>query len=94
MNTKTNLSQHPCENKCSKFSEGDFVVFTNDIRNDDVHQIDAFQPSEYYWLTTGEIVHKDNIRLATDLEIQTKQRTPVDVLKHFKRAQKSQKEVS
>lgn len=127
MNTKTNLSQHPCENKCSKFNgeqcstcliqevekrefdlglapgadyvknqfaEGDFIVFTNHIRDEDVYQIDAFQPAEYYWLTTGEIVHKDNIRLATDLEIQTKQRTPVDVLKHFKRAQKSQKEVS
>ncbi|WIH75493.1 hypothetical protein [Acinetobacter baumannii] len=127
MNTKTNLSQHPCENKCSKFNgeqcstcliqevekrefdlglapdaeyvkcqiaEGDFVVFTNDFRNDDVHQIDAFQPAEYYWLTTGEIVHKDNIRLATPIEIETKQRTSVDVLKHFKRAQKSQGEVS
>ncbi|WP_198077568.1 hypothetical protein [Acinetobacter calcoaceticus] len=81
MNTKTNLSQHPCENKCSKFNgeqcstcliqevekrefdlglapdadyvknqiaEGDFIVFTNHIRDEDVYQIDAFQPAEYF----------------------------------------------
>ncbi|HEO1801315.1 MULTISPECIES: hypothetical protein [Acinetobacter calcoaceticus/baumannii complex] len=127
MNTESNLSQHPCENKCTKFngeqcktclihdiekrefdlglapesdyvkcqfSEGDFVVFKNHSPLTGIYQIDAFQPNEYYWLTTGDLVHKNDIRLATEIEIQTKERTPVDVLKHFKVAKKAQREVS
>lgn len=127
MNTESNLSQHPCENKCTKFDgeqcktcliqdlekkefslglapdseyvkcvfvEGDFIVFKNHSSLTGIYQIDAFQPSEYYWLTTGEIVHKNDIRLATEIEIQTKERTPVDVLKHLKQVDQAKREVS
>ncbi|HEM6651504.1 hypothetical protein [Acinetobacter pittii] len=127
MNTESNLAQHPCENKCTKFEgeqcktcliqdiekkefnlglapdseyvkcqfvEGDFVVFMPHIVYDGVYQIDAFQPAEYYWLTNGQLAHKTDIRLATDIEIQAKERTPADVLKHLNRVNKAKREVS
>ncbi|MEL1746998.1 hypothetical protein, partial [Acinetobacter baumannii] len=79
--------------KC-QYSEGDFVVFKNHSSLSGIYQIDAFQPNEYYWLTTGDLVHKNDIRLATEIEIQTKERTPVDVLKHLNRVHKAKREVS
>ena len=86
---QTNLPQHPCANKCSEFTEeqcghclisesdfiaGDTVVYQNHVDCDDLQEIEAFQPTEYYWLENGQLVHRDDIRSATPAELKAKRR--------------------
>lgn len=74
MNNPT-LSQQPIENNVNTdFIKGDVVVLKNSNSDPQLLTISAFQPSQYYWIEGGELVHKDNVRTATTAELQAKRR--------------------
>lgn len=73
MNT-TNLTQQKNTSNLSDFLPGDVVVLKNPKSTDVLLTIEFFQPSQYYWVEGGELVHQDDIRSATVTEIQAKRR--------------------
>ncbi len=56
------------------FLPGDVVVFKNPKSTNALLTIECFQPSQYYWIEGGELVHQDDIRSATVAEIKAKRR--------------------
>ncbi|WP_252152023.1 hypothetical protein [Acinetobacter sp. ANC 4216] len=104
---ESNLTQHPCANKCSEFTEehcntclvqqiekrefvlelapddayvqydfikGDVVVYSHRIADNSLETVEAFVPDEYYRLDSGQIIHKDDIQLASPAELKAKHR--------------------
>ena len=59
--------------KCD-FIKGDVVVYSHRIADNSLETIDAFQAAEYYWLEGGQIIHKDDIQLASPAELKAKRR--------------------
>lgn len=69
-----NLSNKSTKDNPPDFLVGDVVVFTDPTSSNELHEIEAFQPVEYYWLVGGGIVHKNDIRTATVAELNAKRR--------------------
>jgi len=59
--------------KCD-FIKGDVVVYSHRIADNSLETVDAFQAAEYYWLEGGQIIHKDDIQLASPAELKAKRR--------------------
>ena len=68
-----NVSQQVCEDN-TDFLIGDVVVLKNPNSDPQLLTISAFQPSQYYWIEGGELVHQDDVRTATTAELQAKRR--------------------
>ena len=74
MNNPT-LSQQAIENNVNTdFIKGDVVVLKSPKSDPQLLTIGEFQPSQYYWIEGGELVHQDDIRTATTAELQAKRR--------------------
>lgn len=74
MNMQTNLSNESTKYNQQDFLPGDVVVLVNPTSSNDLYEIEAFQPKEYYWLVGGGITHKNEIRPATVAELNAKRR--------------------
>lgn len=70
---KTNLAQQQSNDK-PDFLSGDVVVYMNHIKIDDLKTVETFQPTEYYWLEGGQLVHCADIRSASIAELDAKMR--------------------
>ena len=57
--------------KCD-FIKGDVVVYSHRIADNSLETVDAFQAAEYYWLEGGQIIRKDDIKLASPAELKAK----------------------
>jgi len=68
-----NVSQQVFEDN-TDFLIGDVVVLKNPNSDPQLLTISAFQPSQYYWIEGGELVHQDDVRTATTAELQAKRR--------------------
>lgn len=68
-----NVSQQVFEDN-TDFLIGDVVVLKNPNSDPQLLTISAFQPSQYYWIEGGELVHLDDVRTATTAELQAKRR--------------------
>lgn len=71
---QTNVSNQSTNYNLPEFIPGDVVVLTDPTSSNELHEIEAFQPAEYYWLVGGGIVHKKDIRTATVAELNAKRR--------------------
>lgn len=69
------LTEQVIENNVNTdFIKGDVVVLKNSNSDQQLLTIAAFQPSQYYWIEGGELVHQDDVRTATTAELQAKRR--------------------
>lgn len=68
-----NVSQQVFEDN-TDFLIGDVVVLKNPNSDPQLLTISVFQPSQYYWIEGGELVHQDDVRTATTAELQAKRR--------------------
>ncbi|MGD9699568.1 hypothetical protein [Acinetobacter sp.] len=56
------------------FLKGDVVVYSHRIADNSLETVEAFVPDEYYRLDSGQIIHKDDIQLASPAELKAKHR--------------------
>lgn len=71
---QNNLANQSANYNLPEFIPGDVVVLTYPTSSNELYEIEAFQPSEYYWLVGGGIVHKKDMRTATVAELNAKRR--------------------
>lgn len=72
-NKCTNFKDEQCntcliQGQLTDFLSGDVVVYMNHIEICDLKTVEAFQPTEYYWLEGGQLVHRTDIRTASAAE--------------------------
>ncbi|WP_373358737.1 hypothetical protein ACEN3H_05485 [Acinetobacter lactucae] len=67
-----NLSNQMDKDNLPDVLIGDVVVLVNPASSNDIYEIEAFQPKEYYWLVGGGIAYKDSIRFTTVAELNAK----------------------
>ncbi len=56
------------------FIKGDVVVYSHRIADNSLETVEAFVLDEYYRLDSGQIIHKDDIQLASPAELKAKRR--------------------
>ncbi|MGC3818619.1 hypothetical protein [Acinetobacter sp. G11] len=56
------------------FIKGDVVVYSHRIADNNLETVEAFVLDEYYRLDSGQIIHKDDIQLASPAELKAKRR--------------------
>lgn len=120
----TNISKHPCANKCSEFKAeqckhcliscpeisdnsnyseipnssdfmaGDVVVCVSERNTDKLFTIAAYQPTDHYWLDCESLVYKNDIRIATTLELYAGKRLTSDEAVYLNNTLMALREVS
>lgn len=74
-----NLAEQIHEGKCihleqQDFIAGDVVVFSERIDIDGLQTVEAYQQEHHYWLESGQLIYRDDIRHATTAELKAKRR--------------------
>lgn len=89
----TNISKPNETNNCD-YLEGDVVVCVSERNTDKLFTITAYQPADHYWLDCESLVYKNDIRIATTLELYAGKRLTSDEAVYLNNTLMALKEVS